>query len=638
MATTTSPPPPPGSATAAAPADKGSTTTSHEDIKTYQDGPTVWIPTLGKLKGQVETIAGQPYPVATFFNVPFGTVTHRWRPAVKASSWEGLRDATKFGPSPPQQTKNHPFVKVFSGLAEQVDYEQSQNELNCLNCNVFMPSKVALESRIGIETDAGKQIERYIGHPTSLPVLVWIVGGALKTGSNSTPLYDGTELVRTSIERGTPMIYVSLNYRLNNFGFLSSKELVQATKEAQGHEDLASKEWYAESVGNWGLLDVALGLQWIQDHIVAFGGDPKRVTVMGEAAGASVISYLQQIPKFHGLFDRSILQSGAASSIPPVYPEHEGQQYFNDLCNGFDINLNQGSSPEEIVEKLRAIPERDLAEIMNDSKTLFFRPTIDGVVLKDDCRVHTQDPTRYDPKLNWVLIGTCGEEGTALNPQLGATTLETFAKLKARICGPDPTEGEIFDQLYGVPASDRQAYRVSSKVLGHGNFKFPATQASEAILNHPICQLSRYHFDRKTDKIESMIPGLGAHQGVDLYFVFGDRSVTASLLSPEEMDFVKKVQEAWIEFTTAKSPEASSLIPKVNYVIPLTAEDKEVLQIDEDPKDALVFGQDLQVGKGVVERMSREEIEFWKRSHAHAAEQACNGKGSEYGFDFFRPL
>jgi len=228
--------------------------------------------------------------------------------------------------------------------------------------------------------------------------------------------------------------------------------------------------------------------------------------------------------------------------------------------------------------------------------------------------------------------------GTALNPQLGATTLGTFAKLKARICGDQPSEGTIFDELFGIPTTDQEASTISSKVLCHGNFKYPALQASEAILSHPICQLSRYHFDRQTDKIESMIPGLGTHQGVDLYFIFGDRDVSASMLSPAEIAFVKKVQEVWIEFTTAKSPEASFLISKVNYVIPLSAQDRELQLVEEDPKEALVFGQDLEIREAAVERMSRDEIAFWKRSHAHAAEQAKLGRGSEVGFDFFRPL
>jgi len=210
------------------------------------------------------------------------------------------------------------------------------------------------------------------------------------------------------------MIVVTLNYRVNHFGFLASKELVAATKEAYGREEESKKQWYGESVGNWGLLDVAMGLEWIQDHIAAFGGNPKRVSVMGEAAGASLISYLLQIPQFHGLLDRVILQSGAASSLPPVFPEHEGQRYFDELCQKFGVALDKGSSPEEVLEKLRSVPEKELAEVMNDSATLFFRPTIDGVLVKEDCRLSTQDPSRYDPKLNWVLIGTCAEEGTSL--------------------------------------------------------------------------------------------------------------------------------------------------------------------------------------------------------------------------------
>lgn len=101
--------------------------------------------------------------------------------------------------------------------------------------------------------------------------MVWIHGGGLAVGSNSELVYTGKELVRRSMKAGMPVIYVAINYRLGPFGFLSSKQLLE--------------ENGGKAVGNYGLWDQRLALQFVSDHISAFGGDPNRVTVFGESAG-----------------------------------------------------------------------------------------------------------------------------------------------------------------------------------------------------------------------------------------------------------------------------------------------------------------------------------------------------------------
>jgi carboxylesterase type B len=124
-----------------------------------------------------------------------------------------------------------------------------QDEFACLNLNILKP-----------DTEIA-----------GLPVMVWIHGGGLAVGSNSELVYTGKELVRRSMKAGMPVIHVAINYRLGPFGFLSSKQLLE--------------ENGGKAVGNYGLWDQRLALQFVSDHISAFGGDPNRVTIFGESAG-----------------------------------------------------------------------------------------------------------------------------------------------------------------------------------------------------------------------------------------------------------------------------------------------------------------------------------------------------------------
>ncbi|KAG0069171.1 hypothetical protein BGZ90_000296 [Linnemannia elongata] len=598
------------------------------------DSPHINIPGVGAVQG----ILDKNSKVAKFLNIPFGLIEERWRPAAKAKSWDGIRDATRLGPMPPQRTTNNPFMSMFLGLPDKYLFDEDMSERDCLNCNIFMPA-----SAVGC-----------LDEKKRLPVLVWLFGGGMRTGSNAIPLYDGSELVLASIELDKPMIVVAINYRLHCLGFLSSKELILDAQEHAKTIPEDQKKWYDMSVGNWGLLDQVLGLQWIQDHIQAFSGNPKRVTVMGQSAGASSISYLQLIPECRGLFYRSILISGTMTSMVAQYPEQEGQRTFDRLCSNFDVPSDL--PPLEKVARLREVPAEAISDAINKATDVMFRPCVDGVVFKQDCRLIVGDTSLYDPALNWVFAGTCGDEGSMMVEELGASTVADFELFKRRLC--NPVDYDLFDQIFGVPSTDAEACSISSRLLNSGEFRFPTFEVSEAILAHPTCQLSRFHMDTVIHKIDNMIPGWGAHHGVDLPFTFGGES-TVTLLTDEEREMSRKVQAVWVEVVTAASPEASSL-PLVNCVLPRAVksqkekekeEDKEVetmiegdhhgivleaVEIEED--EAVVFSRDLRVTRGLVERMTSEEIGFWRRSAAYATKQAMEGRAEDFGFVLSPPL
>ncbi|KAH7065374.1 carboxylesterase [Macrophomina phaseolina] len=220
-------------------------------------------PTAKTING---TYAGRHLPgwdQDAFLGIPFaqpptGQLRFRW-PQSLNTSFSEVRDATTYG---------HNCIQQKSTLAIT-----DNNDEDCLNLNIVRPSGYT---------------------NTSLPVLVWIYGGGLYAGSGADPQYNLSGIVRTSQDVGQPIIAVSINYRLSIWGFLQSQQIL------------------AEGSSNAGLLDQRMALRWLQENIDAFGGDPTKVTVWGESAGAQSIGL--HLHSYNGrddhLFRAAILESG----------------------------------------------------------------------------------------------------------------------------------------------------------------------------------------------------------------------------------------------------------------------------------------------------------------------------------------
>ncbi|OIW32858.1 carboxylesterase [Coniochaeta ligniaria NRRL 30616] len=184
---------------------------------------------------------------------PVGPLRYRWPQSINAS-FEGVRDASNYGYSCMQYTGS---------------FNMSED---CLNLNVIRPA----------------------GEHKKLPVLVWIFGGGLYTGSIADPQYNLSGIVKVSQEMGQPVIAVEMNYRLNMYGFLQTTQIL------------------AEGSSNAGLLDQRLALRWVHENIEAFGGDPSKVVLWGESAGAQSIAYhlFSYGGRDDGLFRAVIMESG----------------------------------------------------------------------------------------------------------------------------------------------------------------------------------------------------------------------------------------------------------------------------------------------------------------------------------------
>jgi para-nitrobenzyl esterase len=245
-----------------------------------------WTKTVKTESGTIEGVERDG--IATYKGVPFATPPLgdlRWREPQPVSHWTGTRKADAFAPACPQ-----------TGVSMPGETPPAISE-DCLYLNIWVPAKRAAER---------------------LPVMVWIHGGGYTNGSASMPLYWGDALAQRDI------VVVTVAYRLGPLGFLAHPDLTAESPD--------------KSSGNYGLLDQIAALRWVQRNIAAFGGDPSRVTIAGQSAGAMAVSILMASPQARGLFHRAIGQSGGLFEplqLAPQYllanAEADGQKYVDSL-------------------------------------------------------------------------------------------------------------------------------------------------------------------------------------------------------------------------------------------------------------------------------------------------------------------
>lgn len=211
----------------------------------------------GKVRGR-EAGGVASFKGISYAAPPFGG--NRLRPPARPRAWDGVRDTLAYGATVPKPPYPRPFDEY---LPEPVIAGE-----DCLNLNVWTP-------------DPGQ---------AGLPVMVWIHGGAFVNGSGAIPQYAGDRFARDGV------VCVTINYRLGGEGFL----------------------YLDDTSPNRGLLDQIAALEWVQENIAAFGGDPGNVTIFGESAGAMSVATLLSMPKTAGLFRRAIAQSGAGHHVLTV--------------------------------------------------------------------------------------------------------------------------------------------------------------------------------------------------------------------------------------------------------------------------------------------------------------------------------
>ena len=280
--------------------------------------------------GAVELYAGIPYA-----QPPVGEL--RWKEPQDPQPWTGVLDADHFAPMCMQPTK----LPIYDSLTRIIGFHDYRISLD--------DNYVAPVSEDGLYVNVWKPA----GTVSGLPVIVYIHGGTLQTGQPWYADYAGTGLAKKGA------VVVNLGYRLGVFGYLADEGL--AAESANG------------TTGNYGLLDQIKALEWVQQNVAAFGGDPGNVTLAGESAGAASVSALCTSPLAKGLFRRVILES---STVAGTEPPHSFRSFEEALASGRELKARYGvSTPAE----LRAL---DAKKIVNEAYTQHHM-TVDGYALTE---------------------------------------------------------------------------------------------------------------------------------------------------------------------------------------------------------------------------------------------------------------
>lgn len=429
--------------------------------------------------GPVAGIAGTDPSVRVYKGIPYAAAPVgdlRWKPPQPlAAAWKEVRETSKFSNACEQPP--YPKASIYHRDPEPTSED-------CLYLNIWTAAQSARERR---------------------PVMVWIHGGALTRGSGSINVYDGEALAKKGV------VVVTLNYRLGIFGFFAHPEL---SRESPHHAS-----------GNYGLLDQLAALQWVKKNIAAFGGDPARVTIFGESAGAWSVNYLTATPLGHGLFERAIAESGAAFAPQATLAEAEA--------------AGQKFSKTASLSDLRARPAH---ELLQSSSFYSFPPCVDGWLLPQQV-----DSIYKSGKENNVplLIGSNADEGTALAPW-SSTAAAFLAEQKKRF-------GKMADEFFRLYPASTEAQAEASHYASFRDFVFGWGMRAWARASKAPAYL--YYFSH-------VPPGpvaakIGAYHASEIAYVFDNLDKIPALpWRDSDRKLAETLSTYWVNFARTGNPNS----------------------------------------------------------------------------------
>ncbi|WP_433286965.1 carboxylesterase/lipase family protein [Pseudonocardia sp. CA-142604] len=461
-------------------------------MSTTSSAPVVRVQ-QGELRGTTDRGA------LAFFGVPFAAPPFgpgRMRAPRPASPWNGVRDATEYGPTSPKA----PYPPQYRPLFPEVDIPGE----DCLNLNVWTPDTTG-----------------------SLPVLVWIHGGSFTNGSGSVAEYNGAAFARDGV------VTVTINYRLGAEGFL----------------------YTGDNVANPGLLDQVAALTWVRGNIAAFGGDPARVTVAGESAGAMSVTTLLSMPAAAGLFHQVIAQSGAAAhTLDP----QDGRMVAGFLAEALGVEPTREAIAAIPVQQVTAAVSALTEEVQtapNPAKwgtlalsLLPFMPTVDGEVVPR-------------PPLEAIAAGRGADVALLIGSNQDEARL--FFVADGSIGAVDEATLAAAAGAYGLAAEGVEVYRrnrpdarpgdLLAAIVSDWFYRVPAVRVAEA-RSGSTASTWVYRFDYWSPAYDGR---LGACHGVEIPFVFDTLHVPST--RPRVGDSAPQVvadtaHATWVSFIRRGDP------------------------------------------------------------------------------------
>ncbi|WP_198120595.1 carboxylesterase/lipase family protein [Massilia rhizosphaerae] len=429
--------------------------------------------------------------VNTYLGVPFAAPPVgklRWRAPQPVVPWHGVKQARAYAPA----------------CAQTAPWVTNPKSEDCLYLNVWTPEQAQ-----------------------KLPVIVWIHGGGFYGGTAAVPMFDGGTLARRGV------IVVTINYRLGIFGFFAHPELTAESPD--------------KASGNQGIEDQIAALRWVKENIAAFGGDPGRVTIMGESAGGESVAMLVASPQAKGLFQRAISESG--NDGMPMDPGENA--LFDRKAAERDGMAFAKSVGAAHLADLRALSVAALQKAAWEP-----HPIVDGHVLREDLTTLYRNHRQNDVPL---LAGWNAEEGKDLAPEILGTDKFTAANhraLVAKLLGHAPSAA----LLAAYPgATDAQAKasidRLTNDWWGWRMTHWAALQAKYG-QDKPYVY---YFAHRPTEPVTPCGYGCGAGHGAEIQYVFDHLGQDPRPWSAYDRQLANRLADTWAAFARTGSPNGKGL-------------------------------------------------------------------------------
>jgi para-nitrobenzyl esterase len=447
--------------------------------------------------------------LTVYRGIPFGAPPVgdlRWRAPQPVEKWDGVKETVKFAPACIQGIMMGPGG---SGTAPSED---------CLYLNIWSPAK-----------SPGDRV----------PVFVWIYGGGFAGGATSIPTFSGENLARKGV------VLVSIAYRVGQMGFFAHPELSAETKNRVS--------------GNYGLLDMIAGLEWIRKNIAAFGGDPDRVTIFGESAGGIAVSMLCASPLAKGLFHGAISESGGSFGPPRPDPlPGENMRRLADAERAGEETL-KAAGVASIAEARKLSPEKlsggggrgrggPPARGGGGPPGLSYWPVIDGWAIPDD-QYKLYEAKRYNDVP--VLIGYNSDEGLSFSPP--ATPEDYISNVRSRF-------GPFADKLIAAyPPGKEKVAKTARDLMRDAAFGWQTWIWARLQSKTGKSKVFYYYFDQHPDyPADSPQAGQGSPHGQEVAYVF--QHLNPDQKSSESDEAISEAMASyWTNFAKFGDPNGPGL-------------------------------------------------------------------------------
>ncbi|KOV60625.1 carboxylesterase [Streptomyces sp. MMG1121] len=439
---------------------------------------------------------------AMFLNIPYAAPPSgagRFAPPEPHAPWHGVRDATVPGPNAPQSERGLGGIDMSpyfgTGWSRGEDY---------LTVNVWTPAVPSGD----------------------LPVMVFVHGGGFVAGSTRSALYDGSAFARDGV------VFVTLNYRLGIAGFL----------------DLPG------APSNRGLLDVVAALRWVRENIAAFGGDPHKVTLLGQSAGATIVGGVLAASRATGLFRRAIVQSGSglgaftaeqAARVTGAAAEFLGTEPHADAFAKI--------SDDRLVEAASRLAGIDLRTETHYDPLIGLSPF--SLVLDTQPAESVAAGLGADVDL---LIGTNAEEGNLYLVPVGKYSTSTSEDVAAAAASSHPDPAQLVE-TYRKARPAASSGELRSAIMGDALFGAGTWALADAHAAHPESATYGYEFAWRSHALGGE---LGAAHAMELPFAF-DLAHLPQLRGPDALfgpdrppaGLAARMHETWIRFAGTGTPD-----------------------------------------------------------------------------------